>query len=204
MITPKSHPQESVRKSERQGSRRIFDKEKGTLIAKDLFHQRGFDAVGIAELTRTLGINPPSLYAAYGSKVNLFEMCLEAYIAEGNLPADEILSDGRDTVEALSELIQRAAELYTQSDLKKGCMVAEGLRADDNKARAVSNKYLELSRIYIKDFVLQQYPDKADFLADYIVVTLQGLSAAAFSGLPKARALAVASATGKSVSYLLS
>ena len=38
-----------------------------------LFHERGYDAVGVAELSQATGVKPPSLYAAFGSKQGLFE-----------------------------------------------------------------------------------------------------------------------------------
>ena len=59
--------------------RPAFDREQGVEIAKALFHARGYDAVSIADLTHALEINPPSLYAAYGSKFALFERTLRSY-----------------------------------------------------------------------------------------------------------------------------
>lgn len=203
MITTKTLPQEADKSRGEYKSRRAFDKNEGILMAKNLFHQRGFDAVGIAELTKTLNIKPPSLYAAYGSKAALFEKCVEAYIEERNLPADEILSDTDDIANALNMLLQRAAVVYTQSSIIRGCMVAEGLRANDPTARAISEKYCELSREYIRNYVSHGYPDSANLVSDYIVTTLQGLSAAASSGLSAPRALSVASFAGSAVINLL-
>ncbi len=189
---------------EKQTSRRTFDRSKGIAVAKSLFHECGFDAVGIAKLTQALNINPPSLYAAYGSKANLFEFAIEAYIAENNLPVNEILAPERDTSDALKELVHQAACLYVRSETERGCMVAEGMRAADQKARMISNYYCKLSREFIKNFIVQKQPDKAEELADYIVVSLQGLSAAAFAGLPASRVLSVANLTGIGISSLIS
>lgn len=50
------------------GRPRRFAPEQAISAAKVLFHQKGFDAVSVAEVTDYLGINPPSLYAAFGSK----------------------------------------------------------------------------------------------------------------------------------------
>ena len=51
------------------GRPRRFAPEQAISAAKVLFHQKGFDAVSVAEVTDYLGINPPSLYAAFGSKL---------------------------------------------------------------------------------------------------------------------------------------
>lgn len=201
MFTSKASYQE--RSINDQKSRRTFDRVEGVSIAQVLFHQRGFDAVGIAELTQALKINPPSLYAAYGSKAGLFELSIEAYIAENNLPVSEILAPGRGTSDALKELIYQAAKLYVRSDIARGCMVAEGMRASDQKARTIAKYYCELSREFIKNFIQQEQPRKAEQLTDYVIVTLQGLSAAAYSGLPAHRVLAVAELAGISISSLI-
>ncbi|HGN2550754.1 TPA: TetR/AcrR family transcriptional regulator [Pseudomonas aeruginosa] len=184
-------------------SRRAFDREAGISIAKDLFHERGYDAVGIAELTRVLGINPPSLYAAYGSKAGLYERCLAVYVEEANLPANKILTLGRPLPEAINDLLLRGAELYTKSKAKRGCMVAEGMRADDPQARALANAYGETAAHFIEHYISQTEPKRARELADYVVTTLQGLSAASRAGLSKARLLAVAKLAGQSFEMFL-
>lgn len=187
-----------------KSSRRSFDRKEGIAVSKRLFHQNGFDAVGISKLTQVLNIKPPSLYAAYGSKVDLFGLTLEAYIAENNLPMNEILAPERDISDALKELIHQAATLYVRSETERGCMVAEGMRAADKQARKISRYYCELSRNSIKDFIIRKHPEKAEELADYVVVSLQGLSAAAFAGLPASRVLTVAGLAGKGIPLFIS
>ncbi|MBA2117063.1 HTH-type transcriptional repressor BdcR [Planctomycetes bacterium FF15] len=184
-------------------SRRAFDRGAGLSIAKDLFHERGYDAVGIAELTRVLGINPPSLYAAYGSKAGLYERCLEVYVEEANLPANKILTPDRPLPEAISELLLRAAELYTRSKAKRGCMVAEGMGADDPQARALANAYGEAAAHFIEHYISQTEPQRARGLADYVVTTLRGLSSASRAGLSKTRLLAVAKLAAQSFKIVL-
>lgn len=177
-------------------SRRPFDRESGVRIAKDLFHERGYDAVGISELVRALDINPPSLYAAYGNKAGLFERCLEVYVEEANLPADKILTPDRPLGEAISDLLLHAAALYTRSKTRRGCMAAEGLRADDPQARALAGAYADASATFIEHYISRSEPQRARELADYVVTTLQGLSASARAGLSRPRVTSVAKLAG--------
>lgn len=190
--------QPSVRKP-----RRAFDREAGVVIAKDVFHERGFDAAGIAELTRVLGINPPSLYAAYGSKAGLFERCLAMYVKEANVPADKILTAGRPLPEAINDLLMQAAALYTASATKRGCMAAEGMRCADPQARALANSHGEAAAAFIEQFIRQSEPQRARELTDYVVTTLQGLSAAARAGMPGPRLVSVAGLAGQAFQALL-
>ena len=183
--------------------RRVFDRESGVQTAKALFHQRGYDAVGITELTKTLNINPPSLYAAYGSKAGLFERCLGLYVTEGNLPADKILTPGRPLDEAVADLFMTAARLYARSPVQRGCLVAEGMRADDPQARELASRYGEAGIQFIRSYIRQYEPARDRELSDYVVTTLRGFSAAAVTGLSKARLSAVAQLAGQSFSALL-
>lgn len=183
--------------------RRAFDRESGVQKAKALFHQHGYDAVGITELTKALNINPPSLYAAYGSKAGLFERCLELYVAEGNLPAVNILTQGRPLNEAVAELFVTAARLYARSPVQRGCLVAEGMRADDPQARELACRYGEAGIQFIRNYIRQYEPVRDRELADYVVTTLRGFSAAAATGLSKARLTAVAQLAGQAFNALL-
>lgn len=196
-------PGDSGERGPGQPSRRTFDREAGVVIAKDLFHERGYDAVGVAELTRALSINPPSLYAAYGSKAGLFERCLAIYVEEANLPADRILTPDRPLSKAINDLLLRAVRLYTKSKTKRGCMVAEGMRADDPQARQLANEYSDAAASFIESYIKRSQPHQARELADYVVTTLQGLSASARAGRSRARLLNVAKLASQSFETFL-
>lgn len=62
-----------------RGRPRSFDLDKAVDTAIKLFQARGYDAVGVAELSAALGIKPPSFYAAFGSKAGLLERALKRY-----------------------------------------------------------------------------------------------------------------------------
>src|SRR5690242_7796928 len=64
-----------------RGRPRTFDMGAAVDKAMGLFHGRGYDGVGVAELGAALGVSPPSLYAAFGSKMGLFRQAVARYIA---------------------------------------------------------------------------------------------------------------------------
>lgn len=184
--------------------RPAFDRAAGIEIAQILFHQRGYDAVGISELTKALNINPPSLYAAYGSKAGLFGRCLARYVAEGNLPVERILIPGRPLAGAIEELLISAARLYVKSSLRRGCLVAEGMRADDEQARQLAKQYAKPGMLFIEEYIRQSEPARSRELGDFVVTALRGFSAAAVTGLSRPRLLQVARMNGKAFAALLS
>lgn len=58
---------------------REFDEEKALDAAMQLFWEQGFEATSLSDLTARMGIQRPSLYAAFGDKKGLFEAALRKY-----------------------------------------------------------------------------------------------------------------------------
>jgi len=71
-----------AKKEHTRGRPRCFDRTEAVKTALALFRQRGYDGVGVAELSQALGIKPPSLYAAFGNKHGLFVEAIKIYAAE--------------------------------------------------------------------------------------------------------------------------
>ena len=63
----------------RTGRPRSFCKEEALDRAMTVFWRQGYEGASMADLTRAMGINPPSLYACFGSKEGLFKAVLERY-----------------------------------------------------------------------------------------------------------------------------
>ncbi|SHM46033.1 transcriptional regulator, TetR family [Sphingobium sp. YR657] len=163
--------------------RPAFDRENGVEIARKLFHASGYDAVGIAELTQALGIVPPSLYAAYGSKLGLFQRALGSYCASNTLPLKRYLRPDRPPAEALTDLMVAAAKHYTRDPEQLGCMITEAMQADDPKAREVANGFAKANIDVIRTYIAQHAARKdVERLTDYVLLNLRGLSSYARLG----------------------
>src|SRR5688500_20409695 len=65
-----------------RGRPRSFDREAALDAAMEVFWRKGYEASSISDLTDAMGINPPSLYAAFGDKERLFMAAIERYSAE--------------------------------------------------------------------------------------------------------------------------
>ena len=163
--------------------RPAFDREKGVEIARELFHARGYDAVSVADLTQALEIKPPSLYAAYGSKLGLFERALESYCIASVLPVEQHLSAGRAPSEALTDLMVAAAHHYTRNSDLLGCLVTESMQADDLQARQVATELTKAGSETIRNYVSQHASEKdAERIANYVLLILRDLSSYARLG----------------------
>jgi len=178
--------------------RPAFDREEGVRIAQELFHARGYDAVSIADLTKAMVIVPPSLYAAYGSKLDLFERALNRYVSTSALPIDELLALKGEPQEVLTNLFVTVAKHYTQHPALRGCMVTEAMRADDPEAAAmavrIASPAIDEIRSYVADHAL---PEKVDGITDYVVMTLRGLSSYACLGYAQDKLVECSKVAGK-------
>ncbi len=81
---------------------RTFDKDQALDRAMDLFWDKGYDATSVADLTEAIGINRPSLYAAFGDKEALFMAALDRSARCANYPAAALeKASARDGFETL-------------------------------------------------------------------------------------------------------
>ncbi len=62
--------------------RRSFDDVAAVRAARELFWEKGYEAVSLAELQSVTGLSRSSIYAAYGSKRELFERASLSYLAD--------------------------------------------------------------------------------------------------------------------------
>jgi TetR/AcrR family transcriptional repressor for divergent bdcA len=166
-----------------RGRPRSFDTAAAVDTAMKLFHARGYDAVGVAELGEEFGITPPSFYAAFGSKAGLFERALKRYLeGEANVFARAHASGG-SVAEVIDRTFMRAARFYPEHDGVAGCLVLDGAsNSSDPDARAVTAAAKQISRAAIRNFIATEYPERADELADFVGIAMAGMSAAARDG----------------------
>ena len=104
-----------------RGRPRSFDRDAALEAAMTVFWNKGFEGTSISDLTAAMGINPPSLYSAFGDKEGLFLEAVERYEArqgEACPYCDE--PTARASVERL--LRDMAAE-FTSSCHPRGCMM---------------------------------------------------------------------------------
>jgi TetR/AcrR family transcriptional repressor for divergent bdcA len=175
-----------------RGRPRGFDADEAVATAQRLFHARGYDAVSVADLTQALGINPPSFYAAFGSKAALYARILDRYAQTGAVPLGRLLDPDRPVAQGLAAVLEEAARAYAADAGATGCLVLEGTRCNDEQARAAAGTFHVAAKQQIHDFIAQRHPQEADRLADFVGTTMAGLSASARHGQSLERLLATA------------
>jgi len=165
----------------KRGRPSAFDRNTAIEIALDLFWQNGYEGVGVAELGKAIGINPPSLYKAFGSKHGLFEEAVKRYTDtdKGGF-LSEALRGVKTVNEAVSNILVQAAKSYTSENKQPGCLVLSGtLNSADEYALALTDNQRSATRTYLASVFLNLGAKEADSLADYVLIAMTGLSSAA-------------------------
>jgi AcrR family transcriptional regulator len=114
-----------------------------------VFWQKGYEATSISDLTVAMGINPPSLYAAFGDKERLFLETVEHYSqSRGDSCPYCNEPTAREAVERL--LAYMARELTDESCHPRGCMMMMAAATSSN-ASASLQKILSDKRTGSRD-----------------------------------------------------
>lgn len=106
----------------RAGRPRSFDRDAALGQAMRVFWDRGYEATSMGDLTTAMGIGSPSLYAAFGSKEQLFREAVALYDATLGAAVDRALTR-EPTARAAVAAILRANTRIADADGPAGCMI---------------------------------------------------------------------------------
>ena len=107
------------------GRPRTFDCDLALDQAMEVFWRHGYEGATIAQLTEAMGINPPSLYAAFGSKEGLLKAALDRYTARRAAWMDEVLR-APTAREVAERMLMGVAVLLSVSAFLFGCFLVLG------------------------------------------------------------------------------
>ena len=105
-----------------RGRPRSFDRQAALERAMDVFWERGYQAASMSDLTEAMGINSPSLYAAFGSKEELYRAAIHHFAAT---ESDDILAplQNEPTARAAIEgYLMASARTFTRPGRPPGCI----------------------------------------------------------------------------------
>lgn len=106
-----------------RGRPRSFDRDAALGKAMFAFWERGYEATSISDLTASLGISAPSLYAAFGDKRTLFDEVVVAYGGRYGDFGAVALAEEPTARAAIGRILREAATVYTDPSHPPGCMV---------------------------------------------------------------------------------
>lgn len=168
-----------------------------------LFWQHGYEGTSIADLTRAMGITPPSLYAAFGDKRRLFHAAVERYLGGAEAVARAI-AEAPSAKSAARDLLTAAALGDTGEATPPGCLLASSIvssspaAADVREHLATIRRDIEHAlRMRIeRDVALGVLPGGSDgeMFAGHIFAVVQGMSTLAKDGADRTKLLRIVDA----------
>jgi len=180
-----------------RGRPRSFDRDSALESAMKVFWEKGYEAASISDLTEAMGINPPSLYSAFGDKETLFLEALRRYMEEGAQACPYACE--ATAKEAIHCLLTHKANVLCGADHPRGCMMAltgatTGFSAEIEKAM---DKMRASAKAGVKARIEQgirdgDVPEGTDpgVLADFVHTIVVGMSMLARKGATRKSLLA--------------
>jgi AcrR family transcriptional regulator len=107
-----------------RGRPRSFDRDAALQRAIEVFWSKGYEATSLHDLTQAMGINPPSLYAAFGDKERLYLEALERYQDWRREILGRMLNEAPTARAGVEMVLRESATEISKSGHPRGCMVA--------------------------------------------------------------------------------
>jgi AcrR family transcriptional regulator len=172
-----------------------FDKDAALEAAMLLFWERGFEGTSMADLTEAMGLNPSSIYAAFGDKHALFSLAVRRYMDSRAQYATKALEE--PTLErVVRALFDNTVAFLSTPGHPPTCMTlagAVGCSADAAAARDIMTEIRKQNEIAMKTRLLKarksgELPKgiNVDDYTRYLSSILAGLSIQAANGSTKA------------------
>jgi AcrR family transcriptional regulator len=184
----------------RLGRPRAFDADKALDRALAIFWRNGYEGASLPALTKAMGINRPSLYAAFGNKEALFRKAVERYDAgPARYTRKAIkLPTARKVVEAL---LKGIVALLTRPQNPGGCLMVQGALACGENGSRVRQELASrraagvaaMRRRFQRAIDEGDLPANADAsgLARFVATVMHGLAVQAASGASRKELLRV-------------
>ena len=172
-----------------------FDKEAALEAAMLLFWERGYEGTSMADLTQAMGLNPSSIYAAFGDKHALFQLAAERYREKRAMYAGKALEE--PTLEKfIRALFSNTVTFLTTPGHPPTCMTlagAAGCSLDAAPARDLMTEMRKQNQAALRQRLLKARKSgelstdiDLDDYTRYLSTIIAGLSIQAANGSTKA------------------
>ena len=160
-----------------------------------LFWERGYEGTSMADLTQAMGLNPSSIYAAFGDKQALFQLVVKRYMEMRAQYAGEALEE--PTLEkVVRALFESTVAFLTTPGHPPTCMTlagAVGCSLDATPARDLMTEIRRQNQVALSERFLKarksgELPKEINVndYASYLSAIIAGLSIQAANGSTKA------------------
>ena len=176
----------------KRGRPRVLERDVGLEVAARLFWEHGYEGTSIADLTQAMGVTPPSLYATFGSKADLYRQAIDYNIERESKRRSEALQGEMPAYDAIAFYLHDVARGVTDPSKPRGCIVSTAVlqHSEENEtvARSVAARREASVQAMKTRFDRAISEDElpadtdTDALARFYSAVVQGMSAQACDG----------------------
>ena len=177
----------------RRGRPRAFCAEAALDAALGVFWQHGYEGTSLSDLTAAMGINRPSLYAAFGNKERLFRAAMDRYQCRAGAAISAAL-DAPTARAGVERLLRTTADTLTGGGPAAGCFLVVSTMSCGPAAKAIQDEVAARRRASSAPAIggrldravaAGELPAGTDTaaVAAFVATVLQGLSVQAASGV---------------------
>jgi AcrR family transcriptional regulator len=142
------------------GRPRMFEREDALDRAVIAFWAKGYSGTTLDDLTESMGINRPSLYASFGGKHDLYMEAIDRYAMTYGCQPVKALQSETDIKKSVAAFLDASIRCVTSKDGPKGCLISTVAADDAEKDSQVRDKinsiFTETDRVIADHFKAAQ------------------------------------------------
>jgi AcrR family transcriptional regulator len=184
-----------------KGRPRAFDAGDALDCALRVFWKQGYEGTSMSDLTAAMGINRPSLYAAFGNKEQLFAKAVERYNSDRTCFMSKALGEP-NARRVAEQLLRGVVDMLCDPTTPAGCLMVQGALCSSTGAEAVRQSLAagrKEAQVAIRARLERAIAEgdiprgsRADDLARYLSTVMNGLAVQASGGASRKELRSVA------------
>ena len=179
--------------AKKRGRPRAFDPDVVLGRATELFLRQGYAGASLEDLTRAMGLNKPSLYAAFGDKRELFMRAVRQLSTARGKRYQAAFERGDSLESAIAEMLDEAVDVNL-GDAPPGCLVVNVSTTEalvDEELAKFTREFLSTTDRVLAQWIEAKYPPRgavtSKTIAQMVNGIIHGISVRARAGESKAK-----------------
>lgn len=151
----------------------------------DLFWRNGYETTSVRMLEKEMGINEFSIYSSFGNKKGVFLESIKCYQKKANKELINKLKKSSQGIAAIKEYFYDFIVFSKDINQNKGCLITNtvnelGQNTDTVIMAQITRFATNIRNLFIKKLEsdTRKKPETIEKQANYLIVSLQGLSVA--------------------------
>lgn len=129
-----------------------FNRETVVLQAMSVFWERGYGKTSIGDLVNATGLQPGSLYAAFGNKKGLFLEVIEQYNRRFLADIHVLTAEDKPALECIRGLLEQIVEERLTGGNDRGCLTVSALLEMSQHDQDIADRLCEHNKLLLKAF----------------------------------------------------